>query len=106
MRDGYDEIVVSQGPDPKNTVILRVFKRDGTTVTECTAFDSKYGLTLFSADLDGDGIDEFIRGFGFGPQNAAWVKVFKADGTEITSFLAYPENIGYGVKVSTGKTGE
>ncbi len=57
MRDGYDEIVVSQGPDPKNTVTLRVFKRDGTTVIEYTAFDSKYGLTLFSADLDEDGID-------------------------------------------------
>ncbi len=57
MRDGYDEIVVSQGPDPKNTMTLRVFKRGGTTVTEYTAFDSKYGLTLFSADLDEDGID-------------------------------------------------
>lgn len=82
--------------------------RHGSLMLELRPYDNKYGygVTIASTDLDGDGIDEIITGLGFGPQNAAWVKVFKADGTEITSFLAYPGNIGYGVKVSTGKTGE
>lgn len=69
MGDGYDEIIVSQGPDPQNTATLRVFKRDGTTVTEYTAFDSKYGLTLSSADLNGDRKAEIITGAGPDPKN-------------------------------------
>lgn len=87
MRDGYDEIVVSQGPDPKNTATLRVFKRDGTIITEYTVFDSKYGLTISSADLDGDWLDELIAGMGPDPKNPAQLRILKYNGNGFTEIM-------------------
>jgi hypothetical protein len=66
----------------------------------------KDGVYVAAGDLDGDGISEIITGPGSGPQNPSWVKVFKSDGTEITGFLAYPDETKYGVKVSVGNVGE
>ncbi len=63
-------------------------------------------MNIATGDLDGDNIDEIITGLGPGPQNEPLVKVFKADGTEIGSFLAYPAEMDYGVRVSSGRTGQ
>jgi hypothetical protein len=106
--DGKAEMITGTGPDPKNPSIVRVFKSDGSLMLELRPYDNKYGygVTVASTDIDEDGIDEIITGLGFNPRNQTWIKVFKADGTEIASFLAYPENIGYGVKVSTGRVGK
>ncbi len=106
--DGKAEIITGTGPDPKNPSVVRVFKSGGNIILELRPYNNRYGygVTVASADLDEDGIDEIITGPGFSPQNQTWVKVFRADGTEAANFLAYPENIGYGVRVSTGKTGE
>jgi hypothetical protein len=87
MSDGYDEIIVSQGSRPKNTATLRVFKRDGTIITEYTAFDSKYGLTLASADLDGDWLDELIVGMGPDPKNPAQLRILKYNGNGFTEIM-------------------
>src|SRR3989344_521569 len=56
------------------------------------------GVDVATGDLDGDGIDEIITGpiSGGGPH----VKAFKADGTEILSFLAYDPKFLGGIKVS------
>ncbi|MBI5026186.1 MAG: VCBS repeat-containing protein, partial [Nitrospirae bacterium] len=106
--DGKVEIIVGTGPDPKNPATVRVYKADGALIIEFRPYDAQYGygVTVSSADIDGDGIAEIITGLGFGPQNPSWVKVFKADGTELKSFLSYPEDIKYGVKVSAGNTGK
>jgi len=102
--DGIAEIITGTGPDPKNPAVVRVYNSDGTLIHEIRPYDPKYGygVTVASVDIDGDSIDEIVTGLGFGPQNPLWVKVFKADGTEIAGFLAYPENIKYGVKVTAG----
>jgi len=96
------------GEEDRPASIVRVFKPDGSLVLELRPYDNKYGygVTVATTDLDEDGIEEIITGLGFSPQNQTWVKVFRTDGTEVANFLAYPENIGYGVRVSTGKTGE
>jgi sugar lactone lactonase YvrE len=106
--DGVDEIITGTGPDPKNQAIVRAYKADGTNLLEFIPYGVKhaYGVTVASADIDEDGIDEIITGLGPGPQNPSWVKVFKSDGTEIASFLAYPENSEYGVKVFSGSVGK
>jgi hypothetical protein len=105
--DGVDEIITGTGPDPKNQAIVRAYKADGTNLLEFVPYGAKhtYGVTVASADIDEDGIDEIITGLGPGPQNLSWVKVFKSDGTEIASFLAYPENSEYGV-VFSGRVGK
>lgn len=123
--DGIAEIIVGAGPDPKNRATVKIFKGNGTpTGIEFTAYsysnkDSdddeddegkgeiyRYGVHVVAGDLDGDGIAEIITGLGPGSQNPSWVKAFKSDGTEITGFLAYPDEIRYGVKVSVGNVGE
>lgn len=67
---------------------------------------ARMSVSISAGDLDRDGIDEIITGLGPGPQNEPLVKVFKADGTEIGNFLAYPAEMDYGVRVSAGKTGQ
>ncbi len=85
--DGYDEIIVGVGPDPKNAATFRVYKRNGTQITEYTAFDTKYGLTLASADLDGDWIDELIVGTGPDPKNPGTLKVLKYKGLRFVEIM-------------------
>ena len=46
-------------------------------------------------------------GMGPGPLNEGWVRIFKGDGTPVgNGFLAYPENMKFGVRVSAGNVGE
>ena len=61
---------------------------------------------MSAVDLDGDGVDEIITGLGPGPRNPPWVKIFKADGSEVESFLSTQGNTKYGVKVFTGRVGD
>lgn len=100
--DGNAEIITGTGPDPRNPAVVKAYKADGTLISEIWPYDSNYGygVTVASVDIDGDSIDEIVTGLGFGPQNTSWVKVFKSNGLEISGFLACPEEIKYGVKVS------
>ncbi len=102
--DGYDEIIVGQGPDPKNDAVLRAFKRDGTLIAEYTAFTGKYGLTLAAADLDGDWVDEIIVGMGPDPKNPGVLKVLKYSNGAFTEVLAHTVNSrsSYGLNVAAG----
>jgi hypothetical protein len=105
--DGAAEIIVGTGPDPKNASLVRVFRADGSLVLELTPYGDEYGygVNVAAADLDGDGVAEIIVGLGPDPKNTSWVKVFRADGSEMAGFLAYPEKTKYGVKVFSGRPG-
>ncbi len=56
------------------------------------------GVDVATGDLDGDGIDEIITGPGKG--GGPNVKAFKADGTQVISFMAYDPKFLGGIKVS------
>jgi hypothetical protein len=106
--DGYAEIVIGTGPDPKNTSKVRIYRSDGTLVQEFVPYDGKhsYGVTVASGDLDGDGKAEIITGLGPGPQNEPLIKIFRGNGSVVGEFLAYPVGAGYGVKVNSGGAGQ
>jgi len=60
-----------------------------------------------AADMEMDGISEIITGMGPGPLNEGWVRIFESDGTPIgNGFLGYPQNMKFGVRVSSGNIGE
>ncbi len=102
--DGYDEIIVGQGPDPKNDAVLRAFKKDGTLIAEYKAFTGKYGVTLASADLDGDWVDEIIVGMGPDPKNPAILKVLKYSNGAFTQVVTHTvdSQASYGLNVAAG----
>lgn len=101
--DGYDEIIVSQGPDPKNSATLKAFRRNGTPIAEYTAFDTKYGLTLSSGDIDGDWKDEIIVGMGPDPKNPATIKILKYNGSGFTELMTQTVfDTKYGLNTAVG----
>ncbi|MDP3110724.1 MAG: VCBS repeat-containing protein, partial [Thermodesulfovibrionales bacterium] len=83
--DGYDEIIVAPGPDPKAKANVRVYRKNGSFMFEQKIFDAKYGLTLSAADFDGDWKDEIIVGMGPDPKNPAKVKALSFDGSRFIS---------------------
>jgi len=102
--DGYDELIVAQGTGPNNTATFKVFKQNGTFMAEYIAFDTKYGLTLASGDLDGDWVDELVVGTGPDPKNPGIIKVLKFTSsgfTEVMTKTIYPDS-GYGITIAAG----
>ena len=118
--DGRAEIIVGAGPDPTNTSVIKVYRGDGTfTGIQFTAFPDqhsnhggkesdheteshyRYGVYVASGDIDEDGISEIIAGTGPDPKNNGWVRIFNGDGAPMgNGFLAYPEEMKYGVRPS------
>jgi hypothetical protein len=103
--DGTAEIVTGASSDPKNPALVRIYRSDGSLMKELLPFDTahSYGVNVSAGDFDFDGRDEIITGLGPGPQNEPRIKTFKADGTVIGNFLAYPPDMDYGVRVSIGR---
>ena len=109
--DGMAEIIAGAGPNPLQKAVVAVYKGDGTfTGTRFEAYpsyDYRFGVNVAARDLDGDGIAEIITGPGPSPFNDSWIRVFRGDGTLLSDgFLAFPESMKFGVKVSTGNVGE
>jgi hypothetical protein len=59
---------------------------------------------LYATDVDGDGISEILTGPDLRAKSK--VRILRKDGTLIRKFQAYPDNVRFGVKVSTGRIGE
>jgi hypothetical protein len=96
--DGIDEIITAPGPTGGPHV--RIFKSDGTPVGGFMAYDSQFrgGIRVAAADMDGDKKAEIITAptsLG-GPH----VKIFKADGTVSSEFMAYSAAFRGGVDVA------
>lgn len=81
--------------------LVRTFEQDGTALKSFYAYDPNFrgGIDVATGDVDGDGIDEIITsaGSGGGPH----IKVFKADGTLFSEFLAYNLAFHGGVNLAT-----
>lgn len=96
--DGVDEIITAAGVG--GGPHIKIFKADGTFVSQFFAYDAKFhgGVNVAAVDLDGDGKAEIITGpkAGGGPD----IRVFKADSTLIKEFMAYAPNFYGGVDVT------
>ena len=107
--DGRAEIIVGAGPDPrKKAEVVIVYHEDGEyEFRRFTAYPGLlFGVNVGAVDIDGDGVSEIVTGPGPDLRSKSKVRIFRKDGTLIKEFQAYPDNIRFGVKVSTGGIGE
>lgn len=81
---------------------IKLLDLDGTPQKTFAAFPQNYigGMSVAAGDLGRDGIAEIVVGSGFGVEPR--VKVFRQDGSLITSFLAYEKSFDRGVNVAVG----
>ena len=105
--DWKDELIVGLGPDPKNLGIFKIFKyQDGALleIASITAYpDYKYGVAIATGDVDADGRAEIATAPGSGPQNPGLIKIWKFDGTVITSWQSFDASGSlYGATVALG----
>ena len=99
--DGNNEIIVAPGPG--GGPHIKVFKSDGTLVSNFFAYTSGYrkGVNITTGDLDGDGKDEIITSTRYGA--TPHVRVFDGNGVPkfTWGFFAYQENFRGGVNITT-----
>jgi hypothetical protein len=97
-----DEVVTAAGGGGGPHV--RIFSNTGSPIGGFMAYPSNFGggVRVAVGDVDGDGVDEIITGAG--PGGGPHVKVFKLNGTEIGSFMAYDPGFSGGVYVGTVKS--
>jgi len=104
--DGVDEIVTGAGPGGGPQV--RILTSTGIPIKSFMAYPLAFkgGVRVAVADVDNDGKAEIITGAG--PGGGPQVRIFKADGTPISSFMAYAPTFRGGVdvavKASSGST--
>ncbi len=79
---------------------LKILDGNGKTVKSFSAFEKSFtgGVDVATSDINADGVAEVIVGSGPGIEST--VKVFKANGDLITSFIPYPKFTG-GVRVAS-----
>ena len=114
--DALPEIITGLGPYSPYAPTVKVYEVNGSSAgvsfnafsdIQGHPFRSGFGVYVAARDLNGDGISEIITGTGPSPFNSSWVRIFKGNGSLLNSgFLAYPEQMRYGVKVGTGNVGE
>ena len=104
--DGTDEIIVGSGPDPNGGAnVIKVFTGDGSEYgLEITDGSVGYGLSVAAADIDHDGSAEIVAGLGNSRNNLSTVKIYRADGSLMNSFVAF-DGPCYGAIVSMGDLG-
>jgi membrane protease YdiL (CAAX protease family) len=71
--DGIDEIVAGPGPYYKATADLQVLENNGGVLLKMLPFDTHYGLSVATADINGDGVSEILATPGIGEERAAGV---------------------------------
>jgi len=81
---------------------IKTFKEDSNFVKSFFAYNEKFlgGVSIASADTNGNGDGEIITGAG--PGGGPHVRVFRQDGTPIGGFMAYPATFKGGVNVAAG----
>lgn len=96
--DGKDEIVTA--PKTNGGPHIKIFDLTGKELYGFMAYDQGFtgGVNIAAADVDDDGEEEIITapGVGGGPH----VRVFKANGTQVSGFFAYDANFTFGIDVA------
>lgn len=98
--DGISEIIVSAGSG--TSPIVRIFRQDGSKITEFYAYDPKFmgGVTLAACDVNKDGKMDIVTGAGSG--GGPHVRVFHGDGSFLSHFFAFDSKERKGVLVKCG----
>lgn len=98
--DGHDELIFGQAS--MGQAWVKVYKRDGTVVSEFRAFDEGFrgGVMVSTGDVNGDGIDEILAGTA--GDGRAHVRSFNrfGDAGKINIFPFHPQYDG-GVSLTT-----
>ena len=99
-KKGSAEIVVGTAFGGGGRTIVRTYDDEGELMMDFFAYGDVFrgGVDVAAADVDGDGIDEIITapGVGGGPH----IKIFKANGTFVSDFMAYDGGFRGGVKIA------
>lgn len=93
--------VVAPAPGSGSSPVLKIMNLStGEIQREIPVFDSgfKGGVFMDVADIDGDGVDEFL--VGAGPSGGPHVKLLRADGSEMLSFFAFSPEFRGGASVA------
>lgn len=92
--------VSAQAKNRPQAIIVRVLNEDMTQRSSFSVVSANDagGMSVAVADLGNDGMAEIILGNGLG--NEPRVHAYRADGSEIGSFLAYDPSMGVGVNVA------
>ncbi len=81
--DGISEIVAGPGPYSYSTDDLKVLGKGNETIFEIFPFDAHYGVTVATADLEGDGIPEILASPGIGEEKpGSVIKVLDMHGVK------------------------
>lgn len=90
----------ARAASPPQDVTVRILSSDGTERSSftMTSANRSGGMSIAVADLGTDGVPEIVLGNGIG--NEPRVRVVRADGSEVVSFLAYAPSMGVGVNVA------
>jgi len=101
--DGVNEIITAPGAGGGPEV--KTFTLNGIQLSRFFAYDAGFrgGVNVAAYDLDGDRISEIITGPGASAKPE--VRVFKQDGTLVSSFFAYDAGFRGGVNVTAGAFG-
>lgn len=98
--DGVSEVIVAaaRGTRP----LVRIFRQDGSKITEFYAYDENFlgGINIAVCDLNNDGKKEIITGSGVG--GGPHVRIFQGDGMFKTHFFAFDSSERSGVTVKCG----
>lgn len=98
--DADTELVAGTGFAGSAKPEIAIMNTNGKKTKSFLAFDKTFtgGVDVSTADIDSDGTAEIIAGSG--PGQEATVKIFKANGKLLKSFVAY-SNFNGGVRVSS-----
>jgi hypothetical protein len=96
--DGKIEIVTTPGPGLNSQV--NIFSSDGKLKNQFKVFEDgfKGGVSVATADIDGDGISEIV--VGAGPGGGPQVAIYNGNGELKSQFYAYDNDFKKGVRVS------
>lgn len=99
-KDGNEEIITA--PSSGMEANVKIFNNVGVMLNNFLAYPYSFkgGVNVTAADIDGDGKAEIITAPKAGSEPI--VKIFKANGKLIRSFLAYPPSFKGGVSVAVG----
>lgn len=84
------------------TAEVSIWQEGMVSRTKIATFEKEFllGGFLASGDVDGDGKEEIVIGSGPGRKNE--VRIYRIDGTLVTSFVPYVETFQGGVRIAVG----